>query len=201
MTPLVAVIEISGLPSAGKSTLAKKLLSHYRGNEENLSVRLVGSDEVRSPILDKLSPSYNIWHTCEGIKLILEAKAAIGRSVLIFDRGLIDSFCWMRLFYEKGKVTSRDLSTFEDASINSYIMGGVDYHYFNLNIGYDCAISRGKKRNGFVGRSEYLDLARIYSEALIQVDRNSLFSVARAFNAETDTTDELFSEIVGSVRA
>lgn len=201
MTPLVAIIEISGLPSAGKSTLAKKLFSHYSGKERNLSVRLVGSDEIKSPILDKLSPAYNIWHTCEGIKSILEEKAAVGQSVLIFDRGLIDSFCWMKLFYEKGKITSGDLSTFEGASISSYILGGVDYYYFNLSIGYDCAISRGKKRNGFVGRSEYLDLEKIYSDVLLQVDRSSLFSLARTFDGETDTTDEIFSEIVGSVRA
>lgn len=197
--PLVTIIEFSGLPSAGKSTLSKKLLSHFKKKGASFTVSLLGSDEIKSPLHDKGSPSYNIWHVCAAIKSILEAKAANEESVLIFDRGIIDSLCWMRLFYEQGKISRGDFLTFRDAAISPCVLRDVEYYYFNLTVSYECALARGKKRNGFVGQEHYSALGRIYSELSLQLKEDVLFSSVQGFDAEIRTIDEIFCTIVETI--
>lgn len=197
---LVTIIEISGLPSAGKSTLTKQLFSHFKEKGVSLSASLLGSDEIKSPIHDKGSPSYNLWHTCAAINSILEAKVANGKSILIFDRGLIDSICWMKLFLEQGKISRSEFSTFKSAAISPCVLRDVDYFYFNLNVSYECAVARGKKRNGVVGHEHYSALGRIYSEFSLQLEEDPLLSIVQRFDAEVRTTDEIFCEIVRTVQ-
>lgn len=93
------VIEFAGVPKAGKTTTLSQLQTFLK--RCGFKVEVVVERASVCPIKDKKHVNFNIWTACTTLAQILEKTQEPPRQddpqILILDRGIFDSICWLRL--------------------------------------------------------------------------------------------------------
>lgn len=93
------VVEIAGMPVAGKTTVAEQLCN--LAVESDVEVQLVEEAAEKAPLQRwKRGWQFNAWTLCHTVKRILEEQAAHNFQLLIIDRGVYDVLCWVHWFSE-----------------------------------------------------------------------------------------------------
>lgn len=110
------LIEFSGTPDAGKTTLIKSLDSELTKN--GLSVINLGeaNGESLPPQNLRGSLAYNEWvgeNACNGILIALSKNP----DVILIDRGLLDFRFWNYFYKNTGKATPEDVSVLQQKPI------------------------------------------------------------------------------------
>ena len=101
------IVEFSGTPKAGKSTIINSLRLFLARNGFKPSVLVERAST--SPIRDKKHPFFNAWTASTTLAQMLEAGQTGGKDdVVIMDRGLYDALAWMRWLENSGKMSTRD---------------------------------------------------------------------------------------------
>lgn len=102
------IIEFSGTPDAGKTTLVNSLLDTFKKNGYNTILLGEANGKTLPPHNLRGSLGYNEWvgqNACEGILDALQQNP----DILLVDRGLLDFRFW-NYFYEKtGKATHEEV--------------------------------------------------------------------------------------------
>lgn len=106
------IIEFTGLPKAGKTTVVNSLSMFLRRN--GISTIVITERASVCPIKNKHHPDFNIWTGCRTLSNILNYKQANDYSVIIVDRGIYDALIWMALLYKKGKMSKNELEAIEN---------------------------------------------------------------------------------------
>ena len=98
------VFEFAGVPKAGKTTTLNALQAFL--NRCGFRVQVVVERASVCPIRDKQDPNFNVWTACTTLAQILEKTQIPPHEddphILILDRGLFDSICWLK-FMERFK--------------------------------------------------------------------------------------------------
>ncbi|MBI4652514.1 hypothetical protein HY745_14810 [Candidatus Desantisbacteria bacterium] len=93
------VIEFAGTPKAGKTTTLSQINAFLK--RCGFKVEIVVERASVCPIKDKKHVNFNIWTACTTLSQLLEKTQTPPRpedpQVLILDRGIFDSICWLRL--------------------------------------------------------------------------------------------------------
>lgn len=93
------VIEFAGTPKAGKTTTLNQINAFLK--RCGFKVEIVVERASVCPIKDKKHVNFNIWTACTTLSQLLEKTQTPPRpedpQVLILDRGIFDSICWLRL--------------------------------------------------------------------------------------------------------
>lgn len=93
------VIEFAGTPKAGKTTTLNQLNAFLK--RCGFKVEVVVERASVCPIKDKKHVNFNIWTACTTLSQLLEKTQSPPRpddpQILILDRGIFDSICWLRL--------------------------------------------------------------------------------------------------------
>ena len=105
------IIEFTGLPKSGKTTVVNSLSMFLRRN--GISTIVIKERASICPIKNKHHPDFNVWTGCTTLTNILNYKQSKDYSVIIVDRGIFDSLIWMNLLSRKGKLSNSDLETIE----------------------------------------------------------------------------------------
>jgi hypothetical protein len=91
------VIEFAGLPKAGKTTTLGQVQAFLK--RCGFRVEVVVERASVCPIRDKKHANFNVWTACTTLAQVLQHTQTPGRpedpDVLILDRGLFDSICWL----------------------------------------------------------------------------------------------------------
>ena len=107
-------VELAGLPAAGKTTAAHLLNTQLLREGSHCAV--VPEAAGRSPLQQiKRHWKFNAWNLCETVESILEHSTARDTDVVILDRGLVDTLCWIEWFRSKNEIdstTARALESF-----------------------------------------------------------------------------------------
>lgn len=90
------VIELFGLPEAGKTTSAEAV-NKFINRQTNYRSRIITERASQCPIEDKLHPLFNFWTVTSLIKEYIEAIDQ-DYDVLIADRGINDAIIWINYF-------------------------------------------------------------------------------------------------------
>lgn len=102
------VIEFSGTPKAGKSTLLDSIATYLR--REGLRVL---SLKNTVPVEDKVNITYNIWGACNSLCKLIESDNSTYNFILV-DRGFLDALIWIDVFRVLGIASIED-NSFIDA--------------------------------------------------------------------------------------
>ncbi|MFA5177599.1 MAG: NUDIX domain-containing protein [Candidatus Omnitrophota bacterium] len=93
------VIEFAGTPKAGKTTTLGQINAFLK--RCGFKVEIVVERAGVCPIKDKKHVNFNIWTACTTLSQLLEKTQTPPRpedpQILILDRGIFDSICWLRL--------------------------------------------------------------------------------------------------------
>lgn len=98
------VIEFSGSPKSGKTSCINSLELFLKRN--GFSVRTIQERASICPVLDKMSPMFNIWTSCTSLAGMIGTLETTEKiiDVLILDRGIFDALCWFNWLVNKGKM-------------------------------------------------------------------------------------------------
>lgn len=109
------VIEFAGLPKAGKTTTLTQVHAFLKRCGFRVAI-LVERASV-CPIRDKKHSNFNVWTACTTLAGILERTQIPGTEddpdILILDRGLFDSICWLYLMERLNRIRPDERKTIE----------------------------------------------------------------------------------------
>ena len=103
------VIEISGTPNSGKSSVIKSIEKMMIRN--NICHSVIQELALKCKIPDKLSEDFNIWTACETICSLVHSLNH-DKDVIILERGIFDALCWCEFHYRRNKLNSEEKNIF-----------------------------------------------------------------------------------------
>ena len=105
------IIEFSGSPKSGKTTVIGVLSLFFRRN--NFRVETFTERASISPIANRKGhPDFNVWVSCASLQGLIESVEK-DIDLLILDRGLFDALVWNRLLARTGRITPQEAETIE----------------------------------------------------------------------------------------
>ena len=106
------VAEFAGTPRAGKTTAIHSL--RQRLQARGYKVHLIEERAVKSPVPSSHHPQFNLWTATMTSAMMLEAMYdRADADVVLIDRGLFDSLCWMHWYRRSGQLTEREHNAIE----------------------------------------------------------------------------------------
>lgn len=109
------VLEFAGVPKAGKTTTLNALQAFLK--RCGFRVEVVVERASVCPIRDKKHANFNVWTACTTLAQILEKTQNPPRPedphILILDRGLFDSICWLTLMERLERIRPQDRQLIE----------------------------------------------------------------------------------------
>lgn len=110
------VIEFAGTPKAGKTTTLSQINTFLK--RCGFKVEIVVERASVCPIKDKKHVNFNIWTACTTLSQLLEKTQTPPRAedpqILILDRGIFDSICWLRLMERLQRLRPSERKIVED---------------------------------------------------------------------------------------
>jgi predicted NUDIX family phosphoesterase len=109
------VLEFAGVPKAGKTSTISAIQAFLK--RCGFRVEVVIERASVCPIKDKRHFNFNVWTACTTLAQILEKTQTPPRPddphVLILDRGIFDSICWLGLMERLERIRAEDRLTIE----------------------------------------------------------------------------------------
>jgi predicted NUDIX family phosphoesterase len=110
------VLEFSGTPKAGKTTTITQIQAFLK--RCGFRVKVVVERASVCPIRDKKHSNFNVWTACTTLAQILESTqeppGPEDPQILILDRGLFDSLCWLAFMDRLSRLRTEDRQRVED---------------------------------------------------------------------------------------
>lgn len=102
------IIEFSGSPKSGKTTIIKQFESFFK--EYGFKTYSIIEKASISRISNKQSPDFNMWTTLQVCIDMLEISDIKKYDIIFLDRGVFDSLCWFKWHLESNKL---DFETYQ----------------------------------------------------------------------------------------
>lgn len=106
--PRPLFIEFCGTPKSGKTTCAERLAKFLSRN--GFQVLTVTERAGICPLRNKHHMTFNVWTACASLNQILEAVEK-DYQIVILDRGIFDTLCWMNFMEIVGRITEVEKHT------------------------------------------------------------------------------------------
>jgi predicted NUDIX family phosphoesterase len=110
------VLEFAGTPKAGKTTTISQITAFLK--RCGFRVKVVVERASVCPIRDKKHSNFNVWTACTTLAQILEntqePPGPEDPQVLILDRGIFDSICWLTFMDRLSRIRTEDRTRIED---------------------------------------------------------------------------------------
>lgn len=116
--PRPFLIEFTGSPSSGKTTCITELDKFLRRQGFRVLRPQEGAEVIRH--IPRTTPEYNIRTALYALSMVIDYSYGHTYDVVIFDRGLFDSYVWMEYWQEKSK-----LNESEKALIQSFFLSKI----------------------------------------------------------------------------
>jgi thymidylate kinase len=190
------IIELAGLPAAGKTSAAEILRGRLRSH--SIACMVVNEAAQRNPLQrSKCEWPFNVWSSSQTLTNILEARERGDVAVVVVDRGLIDAQCWMLWLRNQRKIDERSYIAIRDF-LRGPLWASSTALVVELKVEFQTALRR---RGGDTGRifnaENFKALAQAYRRALL--DPRARHKDTRL--ARIDTTELTLSEVVGRIEA
>jgi predicted NUDIX family phosphoesterase len=109
------VFEFAGVPKAGKTSTLSTLQAFLK--RCGFRVEVVVERASVCPIRDKKHANFNVWTACTTLAQILEKTQTPPRAddphILILDRGLFDSICWLLMMEHLDRIRPEERQIIE----------------------------------------------------------------------------------------
>lgn len=110
------IIELSGTPNSGKTSLIEEIDSAFR--RYDIKCKVICESAKYCKISNKKTPQFNYWTALETIQRIISVVDQ-GYKVILCDRGIFDAITWMKFYYNNKLIKKDDFeSTIKFYSLN-----------------------------------------------------------------------------------
>jgi len=199
------IIEFTGLPKAGKTTVINSLSLFLRRND--IPCFVVNERASVCPVPNKKIPEFNIWTGCTTLSNLIKCKYEKRHSVVILDRGILDSLIWMNLLLYQGKLTQEEFQIIENFYLLHRIIKDIDliiYMYSTV----DKSIQREYKdllttRPGQIMNEEFLSELLSVSKQCINKYQSYFEKIIEIDTTHTETiegVEKVTSEAILSLK-
>ncbi|QQG46336.1 MAG: hypothetical protein HYY55_00610 [Candidatus Niyogibacteria bacterium] len=137
--PRPLIIELTGSPNSGKTTLINGVDSIFRHSAFKVYRPQEGAEVFRA--LSRKTPLYNLTTGAYG--LINVSSAATGRDhdVVLLDRALYDAHGWMIFWQRRGNLSKKEMAEFQKFFTNTLILDFIDLCLYVI-----CSPEEAKRR-------------------------------------------------------
>ena len=109
------VVEFAGCPKAGKTSTIGQVTAFFK--RTGFKVEVVIERASVCPIRDKKHSNFNVWTGCTTLANLLEKTQEPPRpddpQILILDRGIFDSICWLQMMERMVRIKPEDRERIE----------------------------------------------------------------------------------------
>lgn len=121
-------LEITGTPAAGKTTTITELDKFFRRQGFRVWRPQEGAEVIRH--IERTTPLYNIRTGLYALTLLIDQSAGHVYDIVIFDRCIFDTYCWMIYWQEKSKISEKEMELFQQFFISRFWIDKIDAAYF-----------------------------------------------------------------------
>ena len=121
-------IEITGTPSAGKTTTIVELDKFFRRMGFRVLCPQEGAQVVRH--IERTTPLYNLTTGLHALNMLIDLSQTHYYDFVIFDRCLFDAYCWMLYWEEKKKLNKDELVLIQAFFLSRFWINTIDVAYF-----------------------------------------------------------------------
>ena len=141
------VIEITGLPDSGKSTVLNRIdvfLRRQGSSEQECKILIPqeGTKAVRN--IPRTTFQHSIAASNYALQILLRQSYSIDYDLLFFDRGLYDAWCFIEWLYQKRKLGQEESDCFKSFFTHEGWLKNIDLCFFVM-CDPKIAIDRNKK--------------------------------------------------------
>jgi thymidylate kinase len=155
------VVELAGVPAAGKTSTALALREEL--SRRSIDSHVIAEAAARSPLKHlKRAWTFNAWTLCQTVADYLEHVGDSSGSVVIFDRGLIDALAWIRWFRIQRQINDETWNALNNFARIPTWFNRTDLT-FVLRVQFDTALRRHGRPGQIVNRKTYAELDEAYS--------------------------------------
>lgn len=121
-------IELTGSPSAGKTTIIKELDKLFRRHGLRVLIPQEGAEVIRH--VSRSTPVYNVRTGLYALSMLIDQANNHSYDVIIFDRCIFDAYCWMIYWREKEKINSGEQKIIQSFFLSRLWTDFIDVAYF-----------------------------------------------------------------------
>jgi len=121
-------IELTGSPSSGKTTTIKELDNFFRRQGFRVWRPQEGAEVIRH--IERTTPLYNIRTGLYALTLLIDHSAGHLYDIVIFDRCIFDTYCWMEYWHGKGKLSWVEKKLIQSFFLLHFWVDKIDASYF-----------------------------------------------------------------------
>ena len=121
-------IELTGSPSAGKTTTITELDKFFRRMGFRVLRPQEGAEVIRH--IERTTPLYNIRTGLYALSLLVDESVGHRYDIVIFDRCIFDAYCWTMYWLEKGKLSGEEQDLIQNFFLSRFWTKNIDAAYF-----------------------------------------------------------------------
>ena len=127
------IVEITGLPDSGKSTILKRIdvfLRRQGGGEQECKILIPqeGTRAVRN--IPRTTLQHSIAASNHTLQILLQYSYSIDYDLLFFDRGLYDAWCFIEWLLQKRKLRQEESECFKSFFTYEGWLKNIDLCFF-----------------------------------------------------------------------
>jgi len=123
-------IEFTGSPSSGKTTVITELDKFLRRHGLRVLCPQEGAEVIRH--ISRKTPLYNIRTALYALQYLIDLSHGHLYDVVIFDRCIFDSYCWMMNWREKNLLNKEEEAIIQSFYLSRFWVDMIDKAYFMI---------------------------------------------------------------------
>lgn len=141
------VIEFTGTPNSGKTTLIRGLEKELISRNYNVEVKQEDAELVPKNI-PKKTWARNSWITFGQLQSLIEVKFS-NADIILFDRGYYDALFWTQFLYHQGSCTlDESVTLYKVLKETNAVYNLIPDWLFIIDVSTGVSIERRKKMGG-----------------------------------------------------
>lgn len=179
------VLEVCGIPYSRKTSVIMSLQGHLRKHSVKFEVIDEFNGEGSFYESAKHTPDFNIVRATRCLERIITSKHARHNSVILVDRGIFDTYCWMKWFEKRGrsvksqKIFAQKLIDLMQEYTHAYIV-------IQMNIDPLFSVANHGHQGSIVNTSTVTQLSNCYEEAISEYQKKIKIDVVDGSSAESE---------------
>lgn len=173
--PRPFVLEFTGSPSAGKTTIIKEVERFLRRRGFRVLCPQEGAEVIRH--VERDTPLYNLRTGLYALANLIDLTQNHLYDFVILDRGLFDVFCWMEYWADKNLLDDKAKCDFQNFFLSKFWINRIDMAFFVV-CEADAAMEREQKiaispsHGSYTNPVTITKLYRFYSDAFVTLKVN-----------------------------
>lgn len=125
--PRPFMVELTGSPGSGKSATTQVLYDFLRVKGLRVLIPQEGAEVIQH--IPRTTPLYNLRTGLYSLAQLTDQGFGAGYDIIIFNRAIFDTYCWMNYWFNKGKLNFKEKNSFQSSFVNRFTAPLIDRAY------------------------------------------------------------------------